>query len=351
MSFESQSESHSIVHPQAIPVVPTASESAMPVGLPALKISDVKPSADELKRAHELRAEADNKKKRSTDVGFKEYLKKKPDLVANGCSADLKEQLILNFMVLQLRSKTATKTLTTTHSVSVRNAKHVEKHFWNAFQMDRELGPSVGKSWRESNKITKAPCPVTGSMDDDKVVWAVPVLWESMSEEDWKQFKLQTESEAADGDEATVQLLAGVTKQQAAVLASGQDLNDQGEAQSSEEIEKNKRAAIAAEPDKLMRKYQDIKTDCVMLLSKARPDRTKSKFADMLCTDLEATLDTLGRVLNVLDGAVFKTPKDKELKKTVEDMAYVDKSSADCKQWGENFGYVIGNANKKRKRK
>ena len=70
-----------------------------------VKLSALAPSSDDVKAAKELRDSADNKKLRSVKTGFDAYLKKNPDEAINSADTEIKEKLLLNFMVLQLRAK------------------------------------------------------------------------------------------------------------------------------------------------------------------------------------------------------------------------------------------------------
>jgi len=91
----------------------------MPAALPAANLGDVHPTQEELDRARRLREDATGAKKRSTDTGFRDYVKKHPELNAESSSAELKERCIQNFMILQMRAKGSQKTLTATHEAGL----------------------------------------------------------------------------------------------------------------------------------------------------------------------------------------------------------------------------------------
>ena len=68
-------------------------------GLDKTDLSTYNPPKELIEKARQMRTDADSKKKRSIETGFKEYLK------ANPCSKDMdsdkiKEALLLNYMAL-----------------------------------------------------------------------------------------------------------------------------------------------------------------------------------------------------------------------------------------------------------
>ena len=195
----------------------------MPATLASTKLSEFKPTLEELEQARKIREEADKGKRRSTETCLKQYLAKNPDLVASASSGELKEKCILNFMVLQLRSKQTTKTITTVQEVKQVAGKHLDKHWWNEWQMDQQLGEVVGKMWRESGIIKAKPCPITRSEEDAHKIWGVPVLWESLTEEDFKALRLETQGEGKAGDENLLANFSGLNQNTAQAIIDGKD--------------------------------------------------------------------------------------------------------------------------------
>ena len=222
----------------------------MPGALASSKLSTVQVTPEELERVRQLRAEATAGKKKSQDTGFKDYLKKNPDDAALS-SAELKERCILNFMVLQLRAKCCTKSLHAVHEATVTSSRIAEKHWWNAWQMDSNLGPEVGAHWRESGNIQKKPCPVTGSKADEHVIWGVPKIWEAMTESDFKALRLETQREGKDGDEEAVAELSGISK------ASITDSDKPAASKTHKQIQIEFADDIKSQPDVYLRKYLD----------------------------------------------------------------------------------------------
>ena len=128
----------------------------MPAALQAAKLAEVQPTQDELDRARKLRDDSSASKKRSIDTGFRDYLKKHAELNGDMTSSELKERCIQNFMVLQMRAKGSQRTVTATHQTGVASSRVAEKHWWNEYQMDREIGIAQAKHWRDSGLIWRA---------------------------------------------------------------------------------------------------------------------------------------------------------------------------------------------------
>ena len=228
----------------------------MPAAIAAAKLSTVKPTAEELDRAKQLRADASSSKKRSLDQGFKDYIRKhveqNPEL-RDSSSAVLKEECLMNFMVLQMRSK-GNKTLTAVHQAEIKSSKIAEKHWWNEFQLDTKLGPAVGKHWRDSALLQRRPCPVTGSEEASHLVYGVPVLWESLTENDLKLLRLETAREAQTGDAEAITEFSDISRA---------SLTDAGTADGTKELtpKAHQEAFIedlAKSPSTYLRKYQEM---------------------------------------------------------------------------------------------
>ena len=320
---------------------------AMPAALPAVTISDVQPTAEELERVRALRATADKRSKHSTDVAFKAFLRKNADENASASTGELKEKCILNFMVLQLRAESATKTVRSSQQVVVKQSKSAEKHWFNEFQMDREMGPTIGKHWRDSKLLTVRPDPVTGSTHPDHVVYGVPKLWESMTEEDIKQMVLESSRDAVQGDDQAIQELSDLTKSK----TMEDDPEKTKVAMSPAEIQQAFINDIKGNPACYLRKYQDAKTNCVVLQALVEPDKAKSRFSHMLHEDTTALIVRLTQVLTLLETMVSKNVKDTAVKKLSTDITAIDSSITEVMQMGKNFGYEWdGTKGKKRKK-
>ena len=226
----------------------------MPAALVAAKLTDLKPTAEEVEKAKQARQDATASKRRSQDTGFKDYVKKHAELNPDMTTAEVKEACLLNFLVLQLRSKGGKASLTGVHEAVTRSAKIAEKHWWNEFQMDSKLGVKVGKHWRDSKLLQRRPCPVTGSELDEHAVYGVPKLWESLCEEDLKLLRLETQREAQAGDLEAVAEFSALTKD--GIKDGGDQTEDKGPLtpkQAQEAFQED----LTKSPATYLRKYQD----------------------------------------------------------------------------------------------
>jgi hypothetical protein len=245
----------------------------MPAALAATKLTQVQPTAEELEAARQLKADSSDKKKRSVDSGFREYLKRNPDPNASA-SDELKERALLNFMVLQLRSKGGKKTIGATHSVAKTDCRIAEKHWWNEFQMDGKLGPTVGKHWRDSGLIQRKCCPVTQSDKPEHCIWGVPKLWESLTESDYKALRLETEREANQGDSEAMTEFANLNKNS---IEGGDSAAAAAAVKTPKELEAELMLDVKSQPSHYLRKYQDLKQPLNVLARTTSPYKP-SKF-------------------------------------------------------------------------
>ena len=80
-----------------------------------------------------------------------------------------------NFFVHQMRSKTATKTFRSADTVTNDDTTEVTYHPMSEETMDKQLGAKRAAKLRELKIVTPDPCPYTGSMDPDLVIYKVPI--------------------------------------------------------------------------------------------------------------------------------------------------------------------------------
>ena len=229
----------------------------MPAALPGTKLTEIQATPEELERVRALRSEANKDKKRSQDTSFKEYIKRHSEQNADVSglnTADMKDKCMLNFLVIQMRSKAGTKRLKGVHEASTKSSKIAEKHWWNEFQMEQKLGPTVSKHWIESGSLAKKPCPVTGSTLPEHVVFGVPKLWESLTEDDLKLLRLETERDAIAGDAEAVAELSGLSK---ASIDDAEGAEEEKKKLTPEETLAAFIEDLKSAPSTHVRKYQD----------------------------------------------------------------------------------------------
>ena len=337
-------------------------------GLPFVKLEQYEPSAAELSEAKRLRSEADEKKLRSINTSLITYCKKHQQEYLHLSDGELKEKIVLNFMALQLRTKNGSKSISYTSEVKIRKSKFVERHHWNRFQMDREMGPDVGPYWRESGCIVPQPCPLTGSEKPEHQIWPVPKLWESMNEEDFKSLRLETESQAQAGDENNLELFAAMNSDVALKIANGEtDTKEALKASSSssstgpsrikqevktpEEILKEQCEKLAENPSCWIREFNDIKADCLTVLQKAEKDKTDNPYASMLCSSLEGIINKVSVIVQIFEAMMRKAATMETLKELKKDIDNVKLELEDSNKWAGRFGYIEGPKKSKRPRK
>ena len=149
------------------------STRAMPSALPSCDLKSFKGTAQEIAEARQIVASHSKAKKRSVEESIRQYVIKNPQN-CNMDDADRKADMIMNFTMLAERNKKNSKKFATSHGVNITASKKVEWHFWNPYQMDKEMGPDVGELWRKPNTLKRFPCPLTNKTEDLCSVWRVP---------------------------------------------------------------------------------------------------------------------------------------------------------------------------------
>ena len=149
-----------------------------------MTLGNVSATEEELKRARAIldKASEEDRQKviKSKMACMKQWLKANKDDVEDAEKVlesrnDERRTYLEAFLVHTMRCEDAASHKTITKS-TVEETKKVQRFYeWSEETMDDKLGPIKAQLLRESGKLSKDPCPITGSDHPKLVVWKVPV--------------------------------------------------------------------------------------------------------------------------------------------------------------------------------
>lgn len=283
------------------------------------------------------------------------------------CQADqvIKENLLINFICLQMKVKNSKKTLSGGHEHGIKIQKKIQRIPMNTFMMDKEMGPETGQSWRDCGLCPIIACPLTGVCSDEaRLKWYhVPKTWSELSEEDYKSLKLEVSGEAGEGAEQVMDSFASISVgslQQMMLDSENPDEVKLGQSVSSatiilkkenkpeSEILAEKVAAFCSDPLGKGTHYTNMKLDCTSLLAQATKEKDQNHFIAMLYTDLEQCVDKLSKTIEAFDLLSRKKHNKVNKEELVRDCESVENEYQDCLKWATQFGYK---STKKQRRK
>ena len=125
----------------------------MPNKLPALRLTSLKPTDQEIADAKAILDKASEKDRKSRMSSMVSFLKANPDPQATSSRGEVRQEFLMKFMVHQLRSKDAAKRITTGHTVSRTEAAGCLFTWMSKETMDKKPGEFKAKHWRESGKL------------------------------------------------------------------------------------------------------------------------------------------------------------------------------------------------------
>ena len=112
----------------------------MPAKLPAAKISDLCPSADEVAAAKRTLESLSKAERRSREGSLANFLKNNPDSTVRGASGMDKEKYPVWFMCHQAKAKLNEKSFSSSREVTTNNSKTTAVYWWSLKKMNDEMG-------------------------------------------------------------------------------------------------------------------------------------------------------------------------------------------------------------------
>lgn len=176
----------------------------MPVAKKAktsVKLDDVKPTEEEIKKAKELLSKATEEETKSKMASMVYFTKTNAGNEAVASSrSDARREYFLKFLVWQSRQQNRETTTTVVKQMDTENSNHEDWEWMSKEKMDSTLGPKKAESWRVSNKLSTRPDPVTGSTDEDFIEYAIHKSWGRKSDSDKQSLQLASEGAADEND-------------------------------------------------------------------------------------------------------------------------------------------------------
>ena len=161
-----------------------------------------------------------------------------------------------------------------------------------------ELGATKAEALRDSGKLDKVPCSVTGSTAPELVEWLVPVKWQSFCEEDYKRLRLQVKTDATEEDKAAIEQMATQSADaNGSVDVSGVPVKVEG-MKAIDQIKKHV-SEFKEKSIEVLRRCQDM----VVQAKKAENNAPQcaDKFAKMLLADIVPHTKKLSKVCGILE--------------------------------------------------
>ena len=174
----------------------------MPPSVPITDLRKLAPSQEEVLAARKIIQASSEKELKSKMNSFGAWLKKQddvdPDIVTS--RGEKRKEWLELFLAHQMKSKGAQKQAMVEKTVARKKQEYVDHHWWSQETMDKEMGPMKGAAWRSSGSFEWKPCPLTKSTEPHMIVYAVPVAWKRLTDEDVTAMKVNLQSEATQQD-------------------------------------------------------------------------------------------------------------------------------------------------------
>ena len=314
----------------------------MPLKHTPTNLSGITPTTAELAAAKKLLADADDKKRRSTNGCLSNFLKANPDAKIEGTRGPERDYYLQLFLVHQMRQKEARKEVVNNRSVSSEKESHTEYHEWSEEKMNSEMGAAKAEGLRKSGKLNFQPCSITKSTEKHMIEWIVPKNWKSQIERDNMSLQFQSTAEAADSDLA----LLGETAKEPLPEVKKEPLTEtQKLAIRITEFNNTKQ--------QVLRKFQDMEVSAKSVATRVTQKSTQkseNKYTESFKTDLAAHVSKLTKTIKILVRACSEDMNESELPKLLDTLNAITTTDADLNDWANRFGFVTAQP-KKRARK
>ena len=211
--------------------------------------------------------------------------------------------------------------------------------------MDRKLGSIKAQMLREKDFVPWQKCSFSGSDHEDYREYIVPIVWQRMTDADWRHFKIQVEGEATEEDLLNVRSTAsdsGLAAQIAALRVEDPD------AQPTVEIDDA--AAKIKEIEDEIEKLKENKADEIAKLqqwelaarmlkkSYENADKDTQEVAEALSKSLDSHIKKLGKAVNVLNKLCVEEADESKLPVFLKELEALENDEANIQKWAAMFG-------------
>ena len=309
-------------------------------------LSKLQPTPKEIADAKKLIAELSASEKRSKKGSLSHFLKSNiAEGLKPGDRGSSRDEFLEKFVIWQLRKKNAKKGLQSERSSSHKAAKHIEHHWWAREKMDIELGPLKGQHWRDSNKLTFRADSLTKSTHADHVEYAVPVQWESATEEELRLLKIQTTMDATEED---MNMFSEIPSSSGGgAVVGGVPIKKEPE----EHTPVNRETAFMATLEATYKEFQSI--ELYLKQIKAKAEQSKHKYTDCLKTDAENLAKKVQKFYGIVE-RMLTEPSSVDPSHVSSVIAKKDALNieiAELKEWAAKLGLVTPSSSSKRRRR
>jgi hypothetical protein len=316
-------------------------------------VSEIVPTAEEDAAAEKQLREKSAKELHSLSTTMNTYKKSHDDPVLN---AKGNQAFQKNFLILQMRTKNASKFLNSERDITQSKGKHTRLFYWNKHKMVKEMGLPKATGWMG---ILKAhPDRLTGSLDVECVEYHVPVDWESMDKADLTKLALNAEVKAIGADEAKfmeeVSKDIGLSNPSSGSAAGTAEVgshefsvkleekSDDEKKAEQKQLKLQQAREVGNSPEKWIRKYQTIETDAIKIRIKAGEairENKDNKYATAAFGDAEALEKRLATLLRTLKKMLQQGMTDDGAMKAFDAMVVVDSAWEDLQEWSTRLGF------------
>ena len=301
------------------------------------------------------KAEESSTEKRRMEANMFYYLKKSGEVPAgSSLRGDRRREYLVLWMAKTTKDKNAVVSIDTVHQVSSKTESNDGAEWMGLEQMRRIHGEERVNAWMESGKLIKAPCPVTGSLEDNLADFKVPKKTESkIGSEEFKHGSKSSKEGGSEAEllvhQATMADMAGNLVDQLTGLAGegeGTEVKTEAEAADKESLEN---LAVFKNTKVLLRALRESVDEAKVLQGKA----AGIEYAGALTEDFKSytskatsCLKALEKLRVVTDNTTIVPTEIQRLDKKVSEFTIKWTNIA---KWAGKFGLRFSGGSKRPK--
>ena len=327
------------------------------------------PSGTEIARATEIVAQASKSKKKSMNNAMLQYVRSN-DGAADQSSisdsrGDTRENYILKYLALQVAKTAGRLRSGSTQEFATEKTQRITPMY--LFQMEKEFGKDVVKTWIDSKKLDDKwqADEVTGSTEPHMRLYQIPTSWldkrdkktdhleltgdRGATKEDLANFEsmpeieLGTRSSSSKGPEKTVALVA------AGQNANAPTVDIKVEKKTPTEIAKERKEAFAADPQEQFSILQEYQTTLTVI----REAGKSSIFSQATADQAKKTLEKVSKAMLATEKIMIDgmPESDKPIMALLASITKIENEVKLVKEWAQKQDPIPGANESKRRRK
>lgn len=337
--------------------------------LPALDISKMVPTAEQLAQARADLVKLTPQQKLAKEASLRAYLKKNPieDKIARG-DTRARINLLDKFQVILNDSKGAQSTQSNDREISSGHELIKTLKWYGEELLLEKVCKIKGQHWLDSQLLPVRPDSVTGSNDRYHVEYGKVKDIEKYTEADLRRLKQRVENELEKKDiEALDKLMTSSSNNGLLMKPNDATAASTGDAavEKSPEVKAEETMARAMESLRAnvhghIKKFQDqsltdtlIKAKCDAFIKSSTKPKEKKRAQDLI-TDLAGQTKKITKIQKLLTRMLSEETADTELPSLIKYMNEIDEEIADNMAWAHKIDCHVNPespSSKKRKRK